>query len=289
MRLEQALGQWRHWQGERPLAAPPEITQLFDAGLSNAAVQVTASDGQTFVVRIDGGDPARHLLDRQREWHCQRLAYEAGLAPRPCYFNPQLGVMVSEYLVPDTTAKPTPEAVAGLLRAIHALPSIHYRLDIPQRIKHYQQQAQARLPQYRPQWEQAEHQARQYLQDYLEDGPPASTTIDTKVVLCHNDLLAANRLFSQGRLVAIDWEYCAMGQRWFDLAAVCWGDDWRPGERQRLVDHYLNRPARDEELAYLCRQGWVYRYLELLWHCAEDKPGDWQQGFTVLDRLPSLD
>ena len=36
--------------------------------------------------------------------------------------------------------------------------------------------------------------------------------------LCHNDLTVGNLLARGDRLVAIDWEYAAMGSRYFDVA-----------------------------------------------------------------------
>ena len=43
---------------------------------------------------------------------------------------------------------------------------------------------------------------------------------------CHNDLLAPNRLRSGGKLWALDWEYCAMGSPWFDLAVISCGENY---------------------------------------------------------------
>ena len=43
-------------------------------------------------------------------------------------------------------------------------------------------------------------------------------------VLCHNDLLRANRIYSGGKLWAIDWEYCAMASPWYDIAVIVNGD-----------------------------------------------------------------
>ena len=36
--------------------------------------------------------------------------------------------------------------------------------------------------------------------------------------LCHKDLTAGNLLYQQEQLIAIDWEYAAMGSRYFDIA-----------------------------------------------------------------------
>ena len=54
-------------------------------------------------------------------------------------------------------------------------------------------------------------------------------------VFCHNDLLRANRIATRGSLRAIDWEYSAMAEPWYDLAVVICGDDLPDREQALLV------------------------------------------------------
>ena len=48
----------------------------------------------------------------------------------------------------------------------------------------------------------------------------ASLEEDTSY-LCHNDLTPDNLMIRGDSLVAIDWEYAAMGSRYFDVAIAC--------------------------------------------------------------------
>jgi thiamine kinase-like enzyme len=98
---------------------------------------------------------------------------------------------------------------------------------------------------------------------------------DRGLNLCHNDLLAANRLRSGGVLWALDWEYCAMGSPWYDLAVTQCGDSLGEVETDELLRSYLGRSPQSDELERLRDYGRVYRYLELLWYLALGKqPGD---------------
>ncbi len=271
LRLTRTLAQWRHWSTGRALSAQPRPVEILEGGVSNYSVLV-AADTQ-FVVRIDGVDPRRLGLNRRAEWRALQLASECGLAPAPHYFNPELGSLVCDYLPPQpaTPATDSPEAVAALLRRIHRLPGIRHRLDLRGRLLRYEHTLPA---DYRidPAWLACRREALALL-EALDDRPAGR-------VLCHNDLLAANRLHSGGRLWAIDWEYSAMGSPWFDLAAIAEGDGLNPDARERLVHAYLEHAPSAAQLQRLERYGAIYRCLELLWLGANarlENPEQWTE------------
>jgi hypothetical protein len=260
VKLDQTLGQWRHWHCEPPLSGPPEVLRTLGPGLSNYSVLVAAH--RPCVVRIDGVNPATNGLNRQWEWRALQSAHAAGLAPCPRYFNPDLGSLVTDYLPHDDDST-SPGEVATLLRAIHGLPPRHHRLDLGERILRYEKHL--------------EHQGSP-VDGGLRECRPAVLDILSELqaepgqrVLCHNDLLAANRVRSAGRLWAIDWEYCAMGSPWYELAVVTHGDNLAAEDCEELLDTYLQRSPDNSERRRLARYGCVYRYLELLWFLALDR------------------
>ncbi len=259
LKLEQTLAQWRHWRGEPRLPGRPVFLRALSGGASNFALLVEA--GERFVVRIDGIDPAAHRLHRQGEWQTLVAAHAAGLAPQPRYFNPELGSLVCDYL-PADTAQPTETADVGrLLRRIHRLPARHHRLDLPERLLSYEKMLAQRGPGLARELAAWAAPVRRLL-GLLEPDRHAP-------VLCHNDLLRANRLYSGGRLRALDWEYSAMGCPWFDLGVVAGGDDLDEAAQARLLEHYLEQPPGDSERRRLRRYACVYRYLELLWYACQ--------------------
>ena len=258
LKLDQTLNQWRHWRCDPPLSGPPRIVSLFDSGISNHSVLVEAE--KRFVIRIDGVNATNNSLSRSWEWRVLNSAHEAGLAPCPRYYNPELGVLVCDYLPPDSHPVNDISETAALLRSIHQLPAFHHRLDLRERITRYEKQV--------------EHQNRELpaimascretvlnLLDLLNEDN------DTPVP-CHNDLLAANRIVSGNKLRAIDWEYCAMGSLWFDLAVVAIGDRLDSGQKQELLTAYLEREATPGESLKFSQNCVVYQYLELLWYLA---------------------
>jgi thiamine kinase len=262
LKLEQTLAQWPHWHCAPALTRAPVVVRVLTPGISNFSVLVEA--GQLFVVRMDGLNPSTHGLSRQTEWRTLEAAHGAGLAPHPRYFNPELGSLVCDYLAPDDTQVPQIADVARLLRAIHQLPARHHRLDLAERLLRYEKQL--------------EHRGRVLGDDLLYyrvkvaqllralSGQPSDT------VLCHNDLLRANRIVSAGRLWAIDWEYCAMASPWYDIAVVINGDSLSAPEADALLNAYLGRAPDASERDALHQYGCIYRYLELLWYLALDNP-----------------
>lgn len=270
LKLEQTLGQWQHWQCAPPLPQAPALVEVLAAGRSNHSLRVAAADGREFALRIDGVSPAAHGLNRSAEWRTLADAHRAGLAPCPRYFNPELGSLVCDYLPHDAAAAADLALVGGLLRGIHALPRRHHRLDLAERALGYERLLEQRglasgtdVPDCRAQ-----------VLALLQAHPTASEDL----VLCHNDLLAANRLLSGGRLWALDWEYAAMGNRWYDLAVVIHGDELENAAGVALLRAYLEREPDEQELARTQAMGCIYRYLELLWYIAEEADADFIAG-----------
>jgi len=261
-KLEQTLAQWRHWHCEPQLTRAPEVVAILASGVSNYSLLVES--GQQFVVRIDGINPVTNGLNRQAEWHALGAAHAAKLAPSGRYFNPDLGSLVCDYLVPDPRQPVCMRDVATLLRGIHRLPARHSRLDLAERILRYEKQL--------------EHSNAAAPAAPAHCRAPVMTMLDhinrrsQPMTLCHNDLLQANRIYSRQRLWAIDWEYCAMGSPWYDIAVVVCGDSLGTAQTDELLQAYLGRQPSPAERLELHQHGCVYRYLELLWYLALERP-----------------
>ncbi|MEH6571462.1 MAG: choline/ethanolamine kinase family protein [Halioglobus sp.] len=277
-KLSQTLDQWQSWKCEWALVKKPEPIGLLNPGLGNYSILVEAQT--QFVVRLNKLNPAVIGLNRQAEWRALQSASAAGLAPTPRYYNPELGSLVYDYLDEDEGAPCNIAATAGLLRNIHQLPAIHFRLDLHERLLRYEKHIEHRNESPPP--DLLKH--RTSILSILESISSRACT----TVLCHNDLLQANRIVTQGTLRAIDWEYCAMGNRWFDLAVVCVGDALNAAQAEELLVNYLGEEPNAEERHELQQHMAVYRYLELLWFCALDDPQERKRQLTGA-RFSSLD
>ena len=63
--------------------------------------------------------------------------------------------------------------------------------------------------------------------------------------------------YSEGRLWAIDWEYCAMGSPWYDIAVVVNGDSLNAAQTDALLTAYLGRPATQAQRLTLRQYGCI--------------------------------
>lgn len=251
LKLQQVLSQWQRWKGA--VSAQPQPMQVLDGGRSNTSIRVGSGD-RCWVVRLDGFDPQRLGLSRSAEWRALQQAAARQLAPTPVYANPELGALVCEFQQSDEGRRADNEIgqdiadIAQLLRAIHTLPAIKFRLDPMTRARRYLQLAGD------------DQLATEFVQACARLERQAITPL-----LCHNDLLRANRLRSAGRLLALDWEYVAMGDPLFELAVVIEGDGLTQAQASSLHEQYLDSiPSRQQQLN-LQDQRAVYCELTRLW------------------------
>ena len=233
------------------------LVQPLTMGLVNVSCRVER-EGRAYSLRVAAADVEALGLDR--EWECRVLqrACAAGLTPLVRQCQPENGIVVAEWLnghtwsAAQTGRATTLEAVAGLLRRVHAL-------SIPQParvmspcdwIAHYTPGA---APQLRA-------GAGRCLQEL-------ATLSSANAVLCHSDVHRLNilRAAADGRILLLDWEYAHVSDGFWDLAGWLMNSDL-PGEAaSRLLGAYLQRvpePAESRRLQLMC---WLYDYVCLLW------------------------
>lgn len=249
LKIHQALAQWQHWQCLPALASQPTVARELTGGLSNSSLLVHSGE-RAFVLRLDGHSQQRLGLSRSAEWRAHKNAAMHALAPQPVYFNPELGILVSEYCEQDTTllsGEKELNAIAGLLRGIHQLPPVKFRLQPLDRAMHYRGMlGEKTLP-----------------AEFIDTCKRLQQSAN--LCLCHNDLLRENRLQREDKLLAIDWEYTALGDPWFDLAVICEGDALQEQDCRHLVEAWLQAPLGGEQEQRLQDYRMVYRVLSELW------------------------
>jgi len=153
--------------------------------------------------------------------------------------------------------------LAQLLRRIHALPAIGRRVHSPDILRRYR----ARLVPGHP----LETLLRQHERTLARAVATLAQSPIPAPVLCHNDLLLANRLVCGKHLVALDWEYAGPGDPYFDLA-VC-ASEMPMAAAGELLDAYLQAPGGSAERARFSAQQVLYAAIEACWHEQAGAPG----------------
>ena len=204
-----------------------------------------AADDRSLVLRLDRPLARKLGLDRTSERTAQALAAAHGLAPAIRIADPEAGVLVTDYLDPHDGPWGW-EAHGRLLARVHALdvPGLP-RFDLPAIAARY-----ARLD--------GSATARA-LQTAVTDRARALYA-DTAWTLCHHDPHGENQV--GGRF--IDWEYAALGDPLFDLAALVRHERLAEADQEALFRGWGRVPDAGRFHAFLS----LYDDLAALWSLA---------------------
>ena len=156
------------------------------------------------------------------------------------------------------------DALTTLCRQIHALPGVSHQLTLATDIEHYLKQLPAHLA---GQWRAAIQTC---------DTEKALAKLEGDIYyLCHNDLTPDNLMTRGDNLVAIDWEYAAMGSRYFDVAIAC--EALPDGERDSMIQQVFG-DTLDADLMAAGNQ--IATLVTALWQSCfaitdAEQPADW--------------
>ena len=168
------------------------FTLLSEQGFSNENYSFI-SNKKTYLFR------KFKLEDRNRklEFEIQTLAYKKGLAAKPFVLNVKDGYMVCEFLKGYHKEKLNREDIALiviLLKSLHSLKIEQQPLELKTEFSIFNETLTDAF-------------------EIIENSPK-------EMVLCHNDLNPKNCIFADNSLKFIDWEFAAMNDKYFDLAAI---------------------------------------------------------------------
>jgi aminoglycoside phosphotransferase (APT) family kinase protein len=200
------------------LKGPATVITRMAAGLSGAGVYRVDSAGQSFVLKVAAD--TEHDADWGRVLPIQRLAAEAGLAPRIVHVDEDRRAVVTAFvadrsfsaLLRDPRTRQAALTLLGqTVRRIHALavpagaPSRDPRAFLARLAGGLP--ANAPLPGF----------ARDAVERALAEEPPPS---DRAPVLGHNDLNPSNLIYDGEALLVLDWALAGLADPLYDLAVL---------------------------------------------------------------------
>lgn len=262
LRLQPALEQWSHWCDQLPT-----IVRTLGGGLTNHSVLLQANTRQ-YVLRINAGNSDALDLNRAAEIEILNLAAQSNLAPTLVYADPEQNYLVTEYLEgfawknSQSATSPGLDQLATLLKSIHGLPTspavLEAVLDVKQKAVNY--------------WASIDETAAwaqplQGLMANIETIIEAVSATKQPSCLCHNDLVPENLILKDQELLAVDWEYAAIGNPYFDLAVVVEEHKLDHQSTSRLLSLYHDgNDTSPEQRQQLHNHRVLYRYLDCLWY-----------------------
>ena len=230
------------------------VIEQLQGGLTNRTYRVRCRDGE-FVLRLDSPRSGAYRFDRSRELCILRQAGKAGIAPEVIHADPDRGMLLTRFLEgrawDETDLRSTRklEALADLLRRVHALPSSGTSIDMSAAAIAYQDYLDK----------------GQYLHTFSARCVEVIATVAAHAdkVCCHNDVVAAN-LIAGRDLRLIDWEYACDNDPMFDLASAIGFHDLDESQADALLDAYAG--GADAGLRErLAEQVRVYDAIQWLW------------------------
>lgn len=235
--LEEALARTPMWR-----QAPDLQPQPLTGGITNRNYRVEVG-GEAFVLRLSGENTEMLGIHRPTEWQANQAAAALGIAPEAVYFIEPEGCLVTRFVEGEPIAvegmreQGRLSQIADALRLFHTRgPALANRFDIFEVIASLTTigRAHGGLFPGHFEWLLAQAQAVEaaFARDPYTPRP------------CHNDLLTANFLDADGRLVILDWEYAGMGDVTFDLANFSHHHSLTDAQARFLLEAYYGEATR---------------------------------------------
>lgn len=265
--LSAAIGAVPGWAHLEPDAVAP-LTE----GITNRNFRVDIG-GEAFVVRISGRDTELLGIDREAEHRAATAAADAGVAPEVVAYLPEHGALVTRFVEGDPLPpehlerREVLERVVASVRAIHAMAPIPSVFDPFRVVENYRETASARGVPIPAAFDVAHERARAIELAFAASPFPERP--------CHNDLLNANFILADGRVIIVDYEYAGMGDPVFDLGNFSINNGISEDAQLSLLELYFGR-VTPANLARLKLMRIMSDFREAMW-------GVVQQGLSTLD------
>jgi thiamine kinase-like enzyme len=244
-----------------------------DGGITNRNFCVTLGDSD-YVVRLPGKDTNLLGIDRDAERIANRQAAALGLAPKVAAALEDPTCLVTCFVAGREMAAEDlrePDAVTEVGRALREfhdsgleLPTDFQVLEIA---RSYAEVARSRGSEPPGAFDDAFAGARAIVQAVADDPEHAP-------VPCHNDLLPANFLRGEDRIVIVDWEYAGMGDRFFDLGNLAVNNEFGEEDEDRLLEAYFGEPPTPRRRASLKLFRFMSDFREAMWGVVQSSVSD---------------
>ena len=231
-RLSRALEDWQHWDLPAPLTHPPLLGPLLAQGSGHTLYEILCTPPLIGRIRHQSTRLAEHAFET--ELCAWKTASLQGIAPGVVFCDPTEQSIICQRAIPLDTPV-TGKALGQLCRRIHQLPALSGRLTLRSDIGLYLE----KMP---------DHLSRAWRSVMRTGGvDDALTRLERDTpYLCHNDLTAGNLMKEGDHLVAIDWEYAAMGSRYFDVAIA--GECLSSTERTLMMNEVFGAAADEASI-----------------------------------------
>jgi thiamine kinase-like enzyme len=237
--------------GLEPLLGRPDgAPEPLGGGITNHNLRVRYA-GRDVVVRLAGKDTDLLGIDRACEREATAAAAAAGVGPAVVAYLDEPPTLVTEFLPgrvmtqgelgkPDMIAE-----VAVTLWEVHGIRPLRNRFSPWEVVEAYARTAAAHGRGSPGTFGDLREAARR-IQAAIDPAHPEHAPVP-----CHNDLLPANLIHDGEAIRIVDWEYAAMGDRYFDLGNLSVNSAFNEAGDEWLLECYWGEPCTRRRLATL--------------------------------------
>jgi thiamine kinase-like enzyme len=230
-------------------------------GLTNHTYHVIFANGEEYVVRIPG-EGTEEIIVRDDEKKSTQLACKLGVDAPMLYFG-ENGAKVSQYLKDaQTMSAETIKSATHIAQIAQIFRTMHdcgedtgVPFEVFDMAAGYEKIIDnMNVPMF------ADYD--RYKAKLMQIKEEIDSTLEIKIVPCHNDPLCENWVLSQGRMYLIDWEYAGMNDGMWDVADVSIEANFDDSEDLLLLEKYLGRvPTVLDKKHFLANK----LYVDFLW------------------------
>ena len=246
--------------------------EILGGGITNRNFRVDVGGG-SYVVRLAGKDTELLGVDREAERTATEAAAAAGVGPEVYAYLPEHRALITRFILADPLPPEDLErpevmgAVVDAVKAIHGMGPLPVDFDVFHVVRAYRATAEERGVEVPPAYAEALAVA-----DAVAD---AFAATPTPVRPCHDDLLNANFLMREERVIIVDYEYAGMGDPFFDLGNLSINNGISEQAQELLLERYFGAPTRVHRARHALMRI-VSDFREAMW-------GVVQQGISTLD------
>jgi len=246
--------------------------EYISGGITNRNYCVRV-DGEPFFVRLAGEETEALGIDRDNERAAVEAAAAAGVGPGVVAFLPEHGCLITEWIEGTPVPPEDLRRRAMLARLVRSIQAFHGCSKIPGEfspfrvVELYRESAERRGVEIPEVYWWLLERARE-VEGVLRQDP-------TPLRPCHNDLLNANFLLRDDRVMIVDYEYAGMGDVFFDLGNLSVNNDFDDDTDLSLLELYFGA-ATPSRVARLKLMRLMSDFREAMW-------GVMQQALSSLD------
>ena len=231
-------------------------------------------DGTPYFIRLAGEKTELLGIDRDHERQAVEEAAGVGIGPSVVDFLPEHGCLVTEWIDGEPVPPEDVRRRDVLERLVRSIAAYHRCSEIPgsfspfQIVEEYRESAEDRGVEVPVVYWELLDRSREIQEAFQRHPMPECP--------CHNDLLNANFLMQDNRLIIVDYEYAGMGDAFFDLGNLSVNNEFDEETDLALLEMYFGEEPTPARISRLELMRLMSDFREAMW-------GVMQQAISTLD------